>query len=871
MSTHLRTLIIQYAKTLPNWQKILAKRAFSIEKDNLSDREFINLALLRFKYDLKIRSIEEVGSEIISEINSLQDNTDNSTESFNTRLIEISEIIGVNALESSQKITFSPKLTIIYGNNGSGKSGYSRLFNNAFFSRGDKEILPNILLPSSEQKKVQAKFKFKTDGIDHEFSFADVGLKKEFSVFACFDSKTVEAHVGKENELFILPNEMKFFKKLADLTTEVKNEITNELNLIKVERKFEKEFIGDSDIKTKIISVNNLNELEKLKQLVIFTNTFEAEFTEAKNDYNSFKEINPVERSEIIKSAIKELQVIKTYIFQARNIFNDVSVKNIKLKFAEIETLKKEIKDHGLESFKSQFFQITDSQIWRNFIASSIDFIKTEKDLNHYPSCEEVCPLCLQKLNDEAIDLFKKYFKFLASEREIKIKNLENDIQVFRENVIKFTIKNVQQYPNLSSLFNPKEDQFIKIKNHLENINLSKDNANIFMNDKNYNELNGIEYFDEENYTILLDKLNNMLKELKGDKYQENLKIKEKKFIDYEHKKLFISKREEMELFFKELAYKNILIAEEKKITTRSITEKQKNIFNEYFTKQYKHKFHSESSSLGVNFNIDIKPRGSDGSTGRKLDILNHLPSKILSEGEQRAIALADFLTEVDICKISGGLIFDDPVNSLDHQRKAYIAKRLVKESHIRQIIILTHDISFFYDLTTEAEKEGFKHNENLYCHWINRIDNTIGVIDLNRKKRMESDYQKPTRAEEYLQRSLKEQDIQGIEDLVKQGFNCLRSTYEAFVLFSLLGDTVVRFDRQIKHKSVGKIYCPIDIGRKVSHKLELCSGFIDAHLAADLYQSQAPTPEKLQHEIEEFKIIQKDWKERMKSDLGGI
>jgi len=247
-------------------------------------------------------------------------------------------------------------------------------------------------------------------------------------------------------------------------------------------------------------------------------------------------------------------------------------------------------------------------------------------------------------------------------------------------------------------------------------------------------------------------------------------------------------------------------------------------------------------------------------------DILNYLPSKILSEGEQRAIALADFLTEIQICKISGGLIFDDPVNSLDHERKAYIAKRLVKESIDRQVIILTHDISFLYDLISEAERLGLKEKEDLYCHWVKRSGNTIGVIDLNHKRRMELDYKKPTRAEEYLQKSQKEHDIQTQEDLVRQGFNCLRSTYEAFILHSLLDETVVRFDRQIKHKSVSRIFCPIDIGKKVSDKLEICSGFVDAHLAADQYQSQSPTPDRLKNEIEEFKLIEKDWKAKKDS-----
>jgi wobble nucleotide-excising tRNase len=58
-----------------------------------------------------------------------------------------------------------------------------------------------------------------------------------------------------------------------------------------------------------------------------------------------------------------------------------------------------------------------------------------------------------------------------------------------------------------------------------------------------------------------------------------------------------------------------------------------------------------------------------------------HRPDKILSEGEQRAVALADFLTEVGLNPSSAGIVLDDPVTSQDHYRKDRIARRLVAEA----------------------------------------------------------------------------------------------------------------------------------------------------------------------------------------------
>lgn len=52
---------------------------------------------------------------------------------------------GVNALATDQKIEIGPALTIVYGANGAGKSGYTRILKRACRARGAEEILGNVL------------------------------------------------------------------------------------------------------------------------------------------------------------------------------------------------------------------------------------------------------------------------------------------------------------------------------------------------------------------------------------------------------------------------------------------------------------------------------------------------------------------------------------------------------------------------------------------------------------------------------------------------------------------------------------------------------------------------------------------------------
>ena len=79
--------------------------------------------------------------------------------------------------------------------------------------------------------------------------------------------------------------------------------------------------------------------------------------------------------------------------------------------------------------------------------------------------------------------------------------------------------------------------------------------------------------------------------------------------------------------------------------------------------------------------------------------------SDIASEGEQRALALSFFLAEVAMSEGDGGIVVDDPVSSLDDERRDYIAERLVAETANRQVIVFTHDLPFMLDLLERAEQ----------------------------------------------------------------------------------------------------------------------------------------------------------------------
>lgn len=127
----------------------------------------------------------------------------------------------------------------------------------------------------------------------------------------------------------------------------------------------------------------------------------------------------------------------------------------------------------------------------------------------------------------------------------------------------------------------------------------------------------------------------------------------------------------------------------------------------------------SELAELGLsNVKIGLELAGQRGMRVQKLKLSASSQfakvklSDVLSEGEQRAIALAAFLAEIGVEPGKSGIIFDDPVSSLDHVRRERIADRLAREGKERQVIVFTHDLAFAWSLRESAERFGVKHAE---------------------------------------------------------------------------------------------------------------------------------------------------------------
>src|SRR5712664_1664824 len=86
-------------------------------------------------------------------------------------LVAIFHHRGVNALAEDQTLEFGPNLTVVYGDNAAGKTGYIRILKSACRARGQEQILGNVVSDGTPFSPiVSVKYKVGTEADAREWA-----------------------------------------------------------------------------------------------------------------------------------------------------------------------------------------------------------------------------------------------------------------------------------------------------------------------------------------------------------------------------------------------------------------------------------------------------------------------------------------------------------------------------------------------------------------------------------------------------------------------------------------------------------------------------------------------------------------------------
>jgi ABC-type lipoprotein export system ATPase subunit len=860
--------IIRWAKSLKYWEqatldKILGGEPFTDETYQELYRYFLEDVGLQKKSEGPRPKLQSLDETKIPE----------KTSPKTIRLSKISNLQNINALVKDQQIPFSPQLTAIYGANASGKSGYARVLGCAGFTRGDRRVFPNIADESGPGVQQSADIQVCSEDRDKDVCYLVGDPNPGFSFCHVFDSTSVNVHLTKPNEFSFSPAGLESLARLAEETDVIRKMLRDKIAKLRKPHDFNKYFVGEESVVSELI--RNLSEKTDTEEMDKLANVTQADEKRAEMDdkqLSFLKSLNIDAKVKAYNKNISDLNGLKAKLVAVGEQLKDefFTALNDSIKsYVKISQLAKQM---GVDQFRCDYFKKVGSDEWYDFIMAAKDLAEAEgvpPERERYPLEGERCLFCRQVLSSEALYLIRRIWKFLEDDVQKRLKDAETLVNGLKDG---FHLVDTDFFGEDSVYYRlvqeNKTELLEVIQSFLTACASRKSKGLEFIKNLRSEALsplpgNGAQAVDKiiRAITTQRDAL------LKKDPTEEIDKL-EKALMVYRHRLILKEIKQDVVVYVGLLVWASA--ASTRIGNTSQVTRKHDELFEKVVTEGYVGQFNGVLNELDPKINVKIDTIPRKGATYKQIvldkcvpSVPDATPDKILSEGEKRAVSLADFLTEADIDPACNSIVLDDPVTSFDLEWRKKVAPIFAKEAANRQVIIFTHDLAFLYHLIEAAEKEGVE----ILCHWIQRgwRDGMPGYVSIDNSPAIDRSFRKPTKAQQLLQRAKDEPDFSERERLLKDGFSSLRTCYEAFIVYEMFNEVIQRFSERISFGRLAGIVWDEAIVKEAMDKYEDLSMLMEGHLHSERFAYEELTPDILDEEIKHFAGLKKQLKDLKK------
>jgi energy-coupling factor transporter ATP-binding protein EcfA2 len=808
--------------------------------------------ICKVDYGLSDFDFEEV------DFDDLRDFANNLISSDNVILSKIFNVDNINALSKTSELEFAPKgLTVVYGDNGSGKSSYVSILKHACKTRGHKpKINDNLYDPACFGNDKKADIEYTID----EINFNTVNLingEVNDSVLKSvdvFDTFSANHYIEGEDEIAFIPQGLSIIEKLALDIKKVENELNAELASPALE-KFDHTLLEVSDCSTAKTFLDNLNSdstLDELRAEAIWNEAKASRIEELNKEIDKLKATDPKKSLKENEEKIKRFEILQNKFQILENKLTGTVLTDLKKTINSLVTTSEALNESSKKAFSELPIEGVGNSSWKLLWESARKFYNESTKTENFPDVNEDsnCPLCLQDLEGDAKKRFTSFEDFVKNDIQKTYDEASDKFDLAIENLNGLAFSFEEQKPTTIELNELIEGYSQNQTQYLEILSKQKDYLKgLFDSKKTVEVINPIEI--ENTPKTLIQELIKTLKEsnekLKVQSIEEDLKPLDKELNQLKgEKKIFDFKPKLGREIYRQKKIKllNQCIS---KCNTRSITIHSNELATNYISQNLKQNFKTELTKLGFkNIKIETETKGQRGKQYHYLRLdeqnANEIALKdVLSEGEHRCISLATFLSELSISEHKSAIIFDDPVSSLDHKWRNKISKRIAEEALERQVIVFTHDITFLLMIQ--------EHSNSLNCDLdiksLTRKKKETGLIASNppwdalpvgkRIGLLKDAYQK-------LEKIERTETEEVYKERAKILYGKLRETWERFIEEVFLNGAIQRFGRAIQTQRLSKIVDLTDDDYNlVDSNMSKCSTYFTGHDTAGTLIEEMP------------------------------
>lgn len=570
----------------------------------------------------------------------------------------IKNLRNVNAIAENQQLAVGPVgMTVIYGDNGSGKSGYSRVLKRACRARDQSEpIHPNANLPGAKAGNAQASFDITIDGALNEVVWQQgKEAPPELSSFAIFDAHCARAYLDNEDDFSYVPYGLDVFEALAKVCQQLKTSIEAEQKQSAVDLTAFAHLQGETAVGKLIAALSAKTSTSQIETLAALK---PEELEQRETLEKSLKENNPKEKAGLLRLRARRVAAIAKNSVEKGQVVSPEAIAKLKVLADGFRTAQAAAA-LAAKSFKEgeNLLPGTGGEAWRELFDAARKFALEAHPDKQFPDlgAEAACPLCQQPLAAGA-ELLLRFEVFIQAEAEktaqARRQALAAEYRPFAASVMALNLDEATQAeieeidPHLVADTKAFEAALTVRHEAIKAAVVSHD----------WTGLDQALVSPAERLQLLADKLNAEAEALEKASNEEARAALQKQLGELDARVKLSQVKDALVTVVAKLEHqgklKNCLAA----VRTTGISLKASELAEKVVSKDLANALNREFKALGVgSLSVSLQSRADRGKALHKLKLQLpqvRSPGEILSEGEQRAIAIGSFLAEVGL---SGG------------------------------------------------------------------------------------------------------------------------------------------------------------------------------------------------------------------------
>lgn len=394
-----RSLLVAWANEQDSWVRQLVSEV-------VIGGKLLIASQIDAAFQIFLREKALVNDKFVS-VAKLRDDTSALDAGSGLCLTKIKELKNVNALASGQAIEFNPKITVVFGENACGKTGYVRVLKRAAAVRTSETVLPDVSQTQSVKQPPSALIGYRLGQEQpQDVEWKDHAGLAPFNRIDVFDSRAAALHVDGDLNYIYTPGELARFPLVQQGIEGVRTRLEqNSSTRVQSGNPFLVQFDRQSRIYPLIDSLGASTDLAQLKALADVAEAEQKETATLKTEIEALRTTNPAAQLKLAEAAKQNLEaVIKSFSAVGRFDVTKYDQSLEQLRRAETQYEKA-----TQESFAGLPTPGLLREEWRRFIQAGDAYLKTLENAEKYPGQEDECLYCRQPLSPKAVALLRKY------------------------------------------------------------------------------------------------------------------------------------------------------------------------------------------------------------------------------------------------------------------------------------------------------------------------------------------------------------------------------------------------------------------------------------------------------------------------------